>query len=441
MADTPVVSEQKDETNVSHMRTYASDVAKLTGKPLPRNVKNVPAPAPPPKEPEPAKIIPKAPTTNESREEVLKRLKEKSVVRGAPKPETPAYEPYPKAPTTSESREEVLKRLKKKAGVSPAPPPEAPQPPPPPLPTVKKDVALKAPERVHTYKSDFSEHATEKGATRISMLAAQADAANAPVVLAEKKQTNHFAFVVGAVLVLAGLGAVYAAYRFATGSPPIPVETAVPSLIFADERLRIEGSVETLRSSLAAPSVLSLEAGEAAVVYISYASSTKAGIIEIVATGAELIEALRLPAPAVLLRSIQPQSTVGVLNEGGEMRPFFIFSVDSYERSFAGMLEWEATLERDLSLFYPPHPEPPLEEVDMSISTTTASSTPSPAPMPFRLSFVDAVIGNRDVRILKDQEERTVFLYGYRDKETLVIARNEASFIELLERLSSAGRR
>jgi len=405
------------------MRTYASDVAALTGKPLPKNVKNTPVPPAPPVEAPPAVIIPKAPTTNESKEAVLARLRLKAESHTPPPPEPTPFAPLPHAPSTTESRDQVLKRLRQ--NTAPA----------------TSEVAA-APPRVHTYKSDFSEHATESGASRISMVAAQADAVRAPVVLTQKKRTNTVAFIAGGMLVIAGLGAVYAAYRFAVGEPPIPVETYVPSLIFADERVRLEGSAEDLRTQLASGAGLSLSEGDVAVAYLSFSTTTKEqGTIEIVASGKELIEALALPAPAVLLRAIEPQSMAGLAHVGDATHPFFILRVDSYERSFAGMLEWEPTMERDLSLFYPPHPVLVVEPPPTISTTTEASTTPVVAPPPFRLSFVDEVIGNRDVRVLKDADGRVVMLYGYRDKETLLLARSPEAFLELLERLSSGAER
>jgi hypothetical protein len=394
MAD-PMPHQPSDTPVTSHIRTFAGDVALLTGKPLP----HVPAPPRPLPEPPPGVIIPQAPTTHESKEEVLARLKAKVA---------------PSAPVRDDSREAVLNRLKERAIEPPLPPG---------IPEVKKA----APERIHTYKSDFSDHASAKGATRISMLAAQADAAPATPVLQEKKPTNALAFVLGAVLIVAGIGAVYAAYRFATGEPSIPEEVAVASLIFADERMRLQGSAEELRTLLAS-GASSLKEGDAAVAYLVYSTTTEDGVVEVVANGGELFEALRLPAPSLLLRAIEPESTIGLVNEGGEARPFFIFKVDSYERSFAGMLDWEATLERDLALFYPPHPAEP-------IGSSTATST-----SPFRLSFIDEVEENRDVRVLRDALGRTVMLYGFYDKTVLVLARDEAAFKELVTRLSSTRR-
>jgi hypothetical protein len=51
------------------------------------------------------------------------------------------------------------------------------------------------------------------------------------------------------------------------------------------------------------------------------------------------------------------------------------------------------------------------------------------------------VVQNRDVRIFRDEEGRTVLLYGFRDKETLIIARDEASYLALVDRMNiSRGR-
>jgi hypothetical protein len=55
-----------------------------------------------------------------------------------------------------------------------------------------------------------------------------------------------------------------------------------------------------------------------------------------------------------------------------------------------------------------------------------------------KVRFEDVVVANRDVRILRDTRGRSLLLYGYADKETLIIARNEASFAALLTRLSAA---
>jgi tRNA(His) 5'-end guanylyltransferase len=42
------------------------------------------------------------------------------------------------------------------------------------------------------------------------------------------------------------------------------------------------------------------------------------------------------------------------------------------------------------------------------------------------------------VRALRDEEGRVLLLYGFSDKETLIIVRNEASYTALVERLAAS---
>lgn len=411
----PSQEEKKKPPQTTAFRTYASDVALLTGVPLARNVKNEPAPPPPapvvpepPKDLPPAYIIPKAPTTNESHDDVLTRLRKMPAV---PRPSSPPV-PIDLKPT-----ELALPGL-------------------PPLnkPTTPVFVPTESP--LHTYKSDFSKRTQTEGVSRIGMVAAEQDAGGvpAPMVLPARKKSGVLLVIAGIILVVAGSASVYGAYLFATGEPAIPTEAFVPSLIFADERIKIEGSGSELREKLSTLTGENLEEGDIAIVYMVYGTTTEAGIVEEVATGGALFDALRLPAPDILLRNVEPESTLGIIETAGETHPFFILKVSSYDRTFAGMLEWEPTIERDLFLFYPPHATP-------SPEASTTPSVPEETSSSFRLSFVDEVIENRDVRVLRNRDNRIIMLYGYRDKETLIIVRSVEAFKEMVKRLASTGSR
>lgn len=468
-------------TDASHpkFRTYASDVAALTGShtPLPKDARNAPAsatptpismppkdaapasaPVPPPApepvappapvvpyDPPPADIIPKAPNTEESRESILARLRAKAADHIDPVAPPPASI-IPKAPTTDEAREQVLARLRggaaSAAPQAPAPAPIASAPRPAPLPSippVTKPVPAAAP--IHTYKSDFSDKAKETGASKISILAAEQNALGraAPVALKTPKKSYTLLIAGAVLLILAGGASIYFAFAFVTGHPPVIVAPSVPSLIFADERVELHGTSAELRSGLAELSNHPLSDGGVAVAYVTYSTTTEKGkTITLPAAGGALISAMGLPAPQILLRNIDPASTVGVVHAGSETRPFFIFRVGSFERTFAGMLDWESTMGRDLALFYPAYPEVAVEP--LPFETTAATSTTNVASMPFSafsLSFADDIVDNQDVRVLRDASGRSLLLYGYRDKETLIVARDEAAFSELLKRLAS----
>ncbi len=336
--------------------------------------------------------------------------------------------------------------------------PAAVLPPPPitPRPPAPKPQAA-AP--FHSFSTDFKDRAQATKSSNFSVLAAGLDAGQA--VASRPEQTRRerppiLVLVAGIVLLVLGLGGAYAAYLYVGARHEVPVITvSVPSLIFADEYKKVEGTGSVLMQSLATVASEQLLPGTAVVTYVGQPASNEAGTLAgSPAPGGVLINALGLSAPDLLLRNIEEESTVGVINEGGDTRTFFILRVSSYERTFAAMLTWEPLMMREIGVLYPLYPEETLEPVvDLArVATSTATTTlasasttlpvlPS-APPPVTVSgrFVDAIVANRDVRIMRDSRGRSIMLYGYADRETLIVARNEAAFAALLVRLSAGGK-
>lgn len=460
-----------------HVRTFAQDVARLSGKPLstgtpplgaPATAQKTPvvpqapvtpteerpfsvvkkpvalaAPPPPPKEPPPAYIIPKAPNSTETREAVLARLR----TRQAPAEEPVAPPPViPKAPSTNETKEDVLARLRAKAEITAREnavrlperetPKAAPVAEPVFAPLPKKIAPLseapEGPDRLHTYKSDFADHAQTNDASAISVLAAQSDAGRTARVIFKEKKRFPVGVVAGIVLLVAGGSAIFFAYQSVSNAPVTVFAPRVPSLIASDDRQELSG--DTLLEELASAATAPLSEGRVRIVFTTTATTSANGVVsKLPSHGGALIKALALPMPDILARSIKDESTVGIIHEGEAQAPFFILRVDSFERSFAGMLEWEQRMNADLALLYPAYPGEVIQD-------TSASTTPTEVSVAntFNSQFKDEAVQNRDVRILRDEERRVLFLYGFRDKETLIIARDEASYLALIERLNTS---
>ena len=246
-------------------------------------------------------------------------------------------------------------------------------------------------------------------------------------------------------LVLAGAGA-YGAYRYVGQKNFVPVIETVPSLVFADEREALVGEGGGLQSAMLSSLATPLADGKVRVFYLTEASSSPArGAFTITLPGGRLLGALQLNAPDILLRNVGNESTVGAVHAGAETRVFFILRVLSYERTFAGMLSWEPIMADQLSSFYPSYPAPELPPPTIATTTrmvkgkllvsTTTVSTVAPAYVAPR--FVDEVASNYNVRSLKDMYGHTILLYGYKNKDTLIIARDESAFAELINRLSA----
>lgn len=416
MSDTDT---KKPEDRSKFIRTYAKDVAALTNT-------AVAAPAVPVKTPDPEPVAKPASAWH-------------SV--------TPAARPAPAVHDTRAEEEDkmaILARLREKVGKTPPSPPPTPAPlppptppvftppPPAPMPTVAK------PERIHTYKSDFADHIDDRGASAFTVLAADADTNKKQVPKAKK---NGLPLIAGGIILLVlGGGGITAAFWYVAQLSRVPASPlAVPSLVFADERVKLTGTGRELMQALASAAEEPLVEGNVLITYLSESTTTPKGQVkEIPLTGGALIRALQLPAPDILLRNISSQSTVGIISAGVETRPFFIFRVTSYERTFAGMLAWEATIARDLSLLYPSRSLGPINSEATVINLGT--STPATAAPQALAAFSDAVVANHDVRVLKDTAGNTLMLYGYADKQTLVLARDEAAFAALLTRLAAQPR-
>lgn len=92
---------------------------------------------------------------------------------------------------------------------------------------------------------------------------------------------------------------------------------------------------------------------------------------------------------------------------------FFVFKPDNFGIVYSGMLEWESTLGSDMSLFFP-------------LLLKHLESNPS--------VFTDETYKNKDVRVIRNDLGNIVLLYGFIDKDTLVITANERIFEAILNR-------
>lgn len=450
-----------------------------------------PAPAPTP-----------APQPTEDRAAILERLRQKvgesaqmsiqqAPAPATPKPAEPKEKEWPDIPTPPASFAEAPKvppPAPAPAPVIPPPPPTpewqnipspAPQfaPPQEPVPsrlppleraprsdTYREPVEVVLPPQpnptpaadpLHTYSSDFASRIDQKGASTFSVLAAEQDAGTRPTqeVFTPKKRGNGKALIAigtGVLLLALAGGGIYATYQFVMTMRNTPIASlTVPSIVFADEYRELSGTGASLMQELVSVGEGTVVPGNVLVAYILSENTDQEGsLVTIPVGGAAFMRALQIPAPDILLRNIADESTVGVINVGGENAHFFALRVDSYERTYAGMLTWEPLMLRDLGPLFPLYlpaaaPEVEMEPVATTTSATTTPTTTPQAPRPIPQQgvaltrFSDTIIANRDVRVLRDSNGKALLVYGYSDKRTLIITRNEAAFTALLERLKS----
>lgn len=123
----------------------------------------------------------------------------------------------------------------------------------------------------------------------------------------------------------------------------------------------------------------------------------------------EFISLSTTKSPEAVRRSLLERFMFGFHNTGTSIEPYIVLKTEFFQNTFTGMLKWEPEMFEDIKAWF-------------SDKTLSAQS------------FTDKILKNKDIRELKDNAGNTVILYGFLDKETLVITTNEATFLEVLDR-------
>lgn len=118
--------------------------------------------------------------------------------------------------------------------------------------------------------------------------------------------------------------------------------------------------------------------------------------------------------PGKLARSLSKEFFIGIHVFDGPT-PFIILKTTFFQNAFAGMLEWESTITKDLA------PLITLSHGDAKVGAF----------------FIDTVIKNKDVRIVRGSEGKDVLFYTFVDKNTILITTKKLTLEELIVRLTS----
>lgn len=289
------------------------------------------------------------------------------------------------------------------------------------------------PMPLKTYADDFSQRMKEMKASTATVLAAEQDSTRfvtEPPPQQTTSRNNSIYGIAGGILLIAGMVGAYVAYTTYLGaSAPVVVAPVATAPIFVDDREQVSGTgtalVQVIQQSVARP----ISKGAIRLLYLDTS-----------ATSTNVFSALMLPAPGGLSRNINAaQSMAGVVNVNGRQSPFFILSVSYYGETFAGMLQWEPLMPRDLAKLFPSYPAP-VANIPVATSTvaTTTTLTTKSTTSPPAIAFLDIIIANHDVRVYRDLTGRDILLYGYWNQTTLVIARDVAAFTEIIGRLATS---
>lgn len=122
-----------------------------------------------------------------------------------------------------------------------------------------------------------------------------------------------------------------------------------------------------------------------------------------------LMSILAEKIPAELSRSFDDRYMIGIYSFDTNS-PFIILKTNSYQNSYAGMLKWEKNIPIDLKSLF-----------DISSEITGSVDV-----------FKDEEYKNKDLRIIRDRSGKSILLYSFIDKNTLIITTNENVFSAIL---------
>lgn len=109
--------------------------------------------------------------------------------------------------------------------------------------------------------------------------------------------------------------------------------------------------------------------------------------------------------PDVFTRNTKAPFAIGYYkNQNGEPRFYMTLTFSDFGQAFSGALKWEDTLYQDMQGLF-------IQELDNSL-----------------YGYIDAIIGNKDIRKLVNTNGKSFIVYGFIDQNTFVLAEDEVTF-------------
>ena len=216
---------------------------------------------------------------------------------------------------------------------------------------------------------------------------------------------SKFSKVIGIILVVFGIVVVGLVYYMISSQNTAQVAEQKSTLISYTQEFDtpIAGTNRSalVKTIVAQKNGFSLPANSILYINMANASTT--------ASAADAFKLLAPNMPAPISRNLKKDYMVGVYSFDTN-EPFIIFTTDDYGVSYSGMLEWEGKMTSDIGPVF-----------GMAQASTTMAYT-----------WKDEAIRNKDLRIVQDGAGKTILLYSFLDKNTILITTSEKIFNAIL---------
>ena len=289
-------------------------------------------------------------------------------------------------------------------------------------------------EAVHTLKDDLQQVVHDQNITAVRAATLEEEKrhrqrAEEPEIATARTQGSRrmFAILFSVVLLLLlGGGALWGVFAVEQAQQTAGTKPLAPSsILFAENTVAFplgSQSASALKQTLAqARTASTAPLGSITRIVPTIATTNADGTTgSRPATFAEFMQAIGAHPSDELLRALSPDFFFGIYTVDTNA-PILVIPVTSYDHAFAGMLNWEPTLNADLS----------------PVFTALPPQTTGPNGLPTTRSFQDVVMRNYDVRALEDDSGSIMTYYSFPTQNVLIIAENAHTFPEILSRLQA----
>jgi hypothetical protein len=277
------------------------------------------------------------------------------------------------------------------------------------------------PKGLRTYASDMAEavRTNEMSVVKIAMAEKKKQEQNYENFSPTSGKNLFFTYA-SIFLIVCAVGV--AGYFFFKNRNIIPKvatnNNEIKSIVYSDDSkgfdvtgVSKEGLGQTIKNEVVKPTSAP---GDIINLYFSQTINAKRYLLD----SESFLNMLGSSAPGSFIRSIGKEFMLGI-HQAQKPEPFLVFTVNSYENAFSGMLEWEKKIMDNFFLMY-----------NISIGGDQAYLLTK--------KFEDKVVQNQDVRVLNDIKGDSVLLYSFiGNNKYLVITTNEITLVEIMARLNA----
>lgn len=159
-------------------------------------------------------------------------------------------------------------------------------------------------------------------------------------------------------------------------------------------------------------------------------------------------EKLRYTGPDSFIRALADDYAFGLFTDRSQtFEPYILVRVNSYDLAFAGLLEWESFMPVDLKDIYAKEKLNIATTSEETTSTTTSKTISATTTNGQRIAptvsekltenikFTDQVIKNIDTRMYVNTNNNLTIVYGFINKEYILITGGADSFIDIRNKL------